>query len=886
MVFCMIPATAFAAEYGDTEGHWAEGAIDRWSGYGVIEGMDGLFLPDGELTRAQLAAILTRLLNLPAATDAGFSDVDSDEWYATYINSCAKAGIMLGSNGQARPNDTISRQESMVMIGRALGIQPVANPDLSGYADQSSVADWAAGYVAAMTEKGIVNGTTTTTVGGTDEINRGSMVTILDRAILTVITEPGTVIAGDGEGIIIVAAPDVTISGSATGIVITPEAGGEVKLDGMLVSEAVVVMAEDTTVTVGDNSVVGIVAVTESAEGAKVEVTETAKVELVDNKAENTTVAGAGKVENVTTSGNNTTVTTGGTKVEAAEGTTGTTVGGKDVAGGTTETVVPTTPSTSGGTSVPVHSHTYGVWLSNEDGTHTQTCLENEEHKNTESCVYNESGTCGKCGYNVAAVAKTGEDDNRIYHMTLKDAVTTVCEAGGTVEMLSDVMLDEGLVFNGTHSVLLSMNEHTIKASPTMKSYAVILAEGDVELCINGYGTVDSASQGNDYNIAVWARENAIVEIQDGTFTNVDGNDYDEVNKESNNNELIYASGKGQIIITNDPVFKGNVSNSTHQAKYTLNIQDNSSASIKVYGGEFHGFNPASANTEPIAPYNFVDESAHVENEGDIWTVIRDYKVEYGKAVAYTTEGLTKVLEKGYEYIKLAHDLTSEAIATAPYGNKVAYVQNGGILDGNGRTLSVTNQDKEYVILTYGGIIKNLKIDYGFRGIVLYAPTEDVILDNVDIGGEVCYAINTAEHPKEEDEIKLTVTNSTIRGWTSFAGLKSASFTNCIFGQGDYYKSDSGRLIKPYIDTLLKDCEFSYVETKTGKGFEGYYIDLSALKEGCKVTFENCYVKGQKVTAENWMLLFDEIELPKDKVVVDGVETFVERSLEDCVIFK
>ena len=122
----MMPAATFAAEYSDTEGHWAESSIERWSNYGVVEGMDGLFLPDGDLTRAQMAAILTRLLNLPAATDAGFSDVDANEWYAAYINSCAKAGIMLGSNGQARPNDSISRQESMVMIARALGIQPAA----------------------------------------------------------------------------------------------------------------------------------------------------------------------------------------------------------------------------------------------------------------------------------------------------------------------------------------------------------------------------------------------------------------------------------------------------------------------------------------------------------------------------------------------------------------------------------------------------------------------------------------------------------------------------------------------------------------------------------------------------------------------------------------
>lgn len=390
MIVVMVPCTVFAAgEYADTDGHWAEGAIDRWSDHGVVEGSDGLFDPNGELTRGQMAAMLCRLLNLPMGGDAGFSDVDADDWFAPYVNACAKAGIMLGSNGEARPNDSISRQESMVMIGRALGIKPVANPDLSDFHDDHTVADWAAPYVAAMTEKGIVNGTTDTTVGGTDDINRASMVTILDRAIVSVVTEPGATVEATGEGIIIVAAENVTITGEATGVVVTPEAGGEVKLENATVEESVVVMAPETTVTVGENSSVGSVAVTENAEAAKVEVAPTAKVEEVttaapstelkvegtvtdvtvadtakdtkveaakdstianvDNKAENTTVTGQGKVENVTTSGNNTKVETGGTKVEAAEGTTGTTAGGEKVEGGTTATTPETAPPAGGG---------------------------------------------------------------------------------------------------------------------------------------------------------------------------------------------------------------------------------------------------------------------------------------------------------------------------------------------------------------------------------------------------------------------------------------------------------------------------------------------------------------------------------------------------------
>ena len=52
--------------YGDTAGHWAESSIERWSGHGIIQGSNGLFDPNGQLTCAQLATILAKLLKLPS----------------------------------------------------------------------------------------------------------------------------------------------------------------------------------------------------------------------------------------------------------------------------------------------------------------------------------------------------------------------------------------------------------------------------------------------------------------------------------------------------------------------------------------------------------------------------------------------------------------------------------------------------------------------------------------------------------------------------------------------------------------------------------------------------------------------------------------------------
>ena len=105
-----VGASAVEPTYGDIAGHWAEASIERWSGHGIIQGNNGKFNPNGQLTCAHFAAILARLLKLPAAKDAGFSDNTPDAWHYDAINRCAAAGILKGNlNGTVTPNAQIGR---------------------------------------------------------------------------------------------------------------------------------------------------------------------------------------------------------------------------------------------------------------------------------------------------------------------------------------------------------------------------------------------------------------------------------------------------------------------------------------------------------------------------------------------------------------------------------------------------------------------------------------------------------------------------------------------------------------------------------------------------------------------------------------------------------
>lgn len=213
-----VGASAVEPTYGDTAGHWAESSIERWSGHGIIQGSNGLFDPNGQLTCAQLATILAKLLKLPAAKDAGFTDNTADAWYYDAINRCAAAGILNGNgDGTVTPEAPISRERAMVMLARALGIEPIRKPDLTKYTDAAQVSAYAQGYVAALIEAGIVGGVTADELAPQDNINRASTVTILDRAISTYADQAGATVKADGKGIVLVVAENVKITNAPEG---------------------------------------------------------------------------------------------------------------------------------------------------------------------------------------------------------------------------------------------------------------------------------------------------------------------------------------------------------------------------------------------------------------------------------------------------------------------------------------------------------------------------------------------------------------------------------------------------------------------------------------------------------------------------------------------
>ena len=428
-----VGASAAEPTYGDTAGHWAEASIERWSGYGIIQGSNGKFDPDGQLTCAQLATILARLLKLPAAKDAGFIDNPADAWYYDAINRCAAAGILKGNgDGTVTPNASITRERAMVMLGRALGIEPIENPNLTQFTDGAQVASYARGMLAALIRAGIVGGVTADQLAPQNNITRAATVTILDRAIGTYADKAGETVNANGKGIVLAVADDVTITGEVNKLLVPANdievtVKGSKNIDDITVSgdnskvildnasaDNVTLDGEKSAVETKNGAKIDNVIVTENAPGATVDVGSGTTVGNVENHAEDATVTGSGTVKKVE-SDKDITVRTKETDVKniGDEKITVTDKSGKDTTVGTTgsgssTTVNKGTTSSGGGSYTPPaqHTHTWDAGVVTKEAT----CTEAGVKTFTCSCgaTYTEdipakghnynNGVCSNCG--------------------------------------------------------------------------------------------------------------------------------------------------------------------------------------------------------------------------------------------------------------------------------------------------------------------------------------------------------------------------------------------------------------------------------------------------------------------------------------------------------
>ncbi len=169
-----------ANSFSDITGHWHAPHILLMRSAGVINGYpNGEFGPENAITRAEIAAMLARALGFSASDDfEGFRDARGHALEAE-INALAEQGILRGfRNGNYYPERATTRAQAAAIMSRVLQL---IECDDAPFADTRSHG--LRGTIGAATKAGIFNGYNSTTFGPTDPITRAQLATIIRRAL-------------------------------------------------------------------------------------------------------------------------------------------------------------------------------------------------------------------------------------------------------------------------------------------------------------------------------------------------------------------------------------------------------------------------------------------------------------------------------------------------------------------------------------------------------------------------------------------------------------------------------------------------------------------------------------------------------------------------------
>ena len=216
LVICMILSLspAIAASSLDIADHWAEQAIERWIGLGILKGYpDGTIQPDGLITRAEFASLINRTFGFTRAEPAGFLDVEDGDWFKEDLDKAKTAGYIAGyPDNTVKPRSFITRQEAAVIfasllnLGYSAGVEP--------FADDAQLPEWSRQSVMACAGRGLLAGYPDGSIKPEANMTRAEVITVLDRLFAEVCNEPGSygeVTVTELAASVVVTSPDVTL---------------------------------------------------------------------------------------------------------------------------------------------------------------------------------------------------------------------------------------------------------------------------------------------------------------------------------------------------------------------------------------------------------------------------------------------------------------------------------------------------------------------------------------------------------------------------------------------------------------------------------------------------------------------------------------------------
>ncbi|MNB75455.1 Cellulosome-anchoring protein precursor [compost metagenome] len=170
--------------FSDTASHWGGSMIAAAVKLRIVDGYkDGTFRPDAPVTRAEFAAMIARAFGLTeSAGSAKFPDARSN-WAAGYIGALADKGVLSGyGDGSFKPNAAISRAEMVAIIGRVLNLGVISEGAPAGFTDVGS-GYWAADAIKQASSAKLIQGVSSSAFAPQNKATRAEAVTLIIRAL-------------------------------------------------------------------------------------------------------------------------------------------------------------------------------------------------------------------------------------------------------------------------------------------------------------------------------------------------------------------------------------------------------------------------------------------------------------------------------------------------------------------------------------------------------------------------------------------------------------------------------------------------------------------------------------------------------------------------------
>ena len=231
---------------------WYADAVSAAVDNGLLYGKSSTIIdPNGDMTRAEMAAIINRSFGCYKAADISqYKDVSKSKWYYKDVALAVQMGTYNGrSSSTMAPDSPITRQEAMTVVARALELDydSYSKTDLSAFSDRSEISNWALPYVRAMVGADYIHGRGKV-LAPLDNITRAEFAQIFANIIGTYIVSKGTY-DKDIKGSVLIRTDDVTLKDMTVDgdlIVGCGAADGKITLDNVTVKGRLLVWGGGT----------------------------------------------------------------------------------------------------------------------------------------------------------------------------------------------------------------------------------------------------------------------------------------------------------------------------------------------------------------------------------------------------------------------------------------------------------------------------------------------------------------------------------------------------------------------------------------------------------------------------------------------------------------